>query len=839
MWIFGQETACSSNQHNINMTKSRNPRESIYHVTMPPSSYPSASPYAALSKYFAKLVRLRVITRSILKQLLYVQSGIPPPDLSKVKYRHHTSHVTLRLNDKGGVESDFTDSEDSETESSSSFTSRDCFSEPEANGNGKIARQDAMDHGSKRSLTSVGSSCVSNPFGYIRYYNDPSRSDDNSSDKLLPGGIHVTDCTHERFQGIKEFDEQLSPEVQSDQCPVIRILPDNSVDNNASENVKMPLAFVNQYSENSDNSSFECGSSKPYMACEDLVNLDQNMAMESMGSSVFSHVKPLRQSCPTKFVADRFNDSSLTSVCTPGWQSCNDNLLSKPEDNSDDRKHKIKVKSKAYHDSINFSDSNKTFEVEEHFDQSVFHSLDPPNSTINQLTTSESVCSDMSQEAVKMIIEPPLMFQNVIEVEKATVNLRRSGFENHSLNSDKKIRRSTAKGSDASQYADSPVPPVIMRTKKKVSESRQCVSCHYATQSVNDIDSMPNCACCNRSRCHSPRSSDSGVAGSCNMASPEIHHRGDSLYSPGETRSLNESSYPKTLYHDYSMSTGEISKLNYARNKLTLSEIEAANFEAQCPCTSPFSTPRTSCQPSITSENVSIGNIDSANTSVTSSIHNSIPYPSNVRKVKKHTDCKKNPSNYEKPQLCRKPSKHNEDAKNVRQAVNHGWSTPDVSILTQAKPSNHYHMRIYREISIPKYDEGHADGQRLSRNTTIQRKDSRDVRSPSQGSSSHCDRRVRSRSEDLAKKYSISTNAQTGHVVYRSDLYAHWWMKAKLPISVITPGKDNFSQALCCYFNTYNIFIADCKCLLMLCNLNSNGLHRDIQCLCMFDHPCL
>lgn len=705
---------------------------------MPPSTYPSASPYAALSKYFAKLIRLRIITRALLKELLYTQHG-DSVDFSDVKYRHrHRSQMTLRINKHGGLDSSDSDSEtdsDSEEDGSSSADEYFLIGPSTDHNNGKMQRQNAMD---KSSFSSEASGCSNNAFDYKIYHNSASKEsglNENSS---------PIDCTHEIFQGVDQLRREMSTD-SNETYPKIRISKNPSSEDSGNT-TRAPLGTVLQYSECSDNSSFECGKSRAYMACEDLVNLDQNLIIETMGHKPYNNYNPMRQSCPTKFVANKFNVSSMTAVCTPGWQFSSEHALSKESDTSQDDKIVIR---KSPSQTKRQSSCDCSDAIEHSISSEIIQNLAPPDYSISN---SESTSSDMSQETVinKIIIDPPPMFRNDENINSTP---RISSFEKHLLNSDKILRKSTK--SLEHSVKESSLPLAVMRMIDKTTVTRQCVSCHIPVSLPDCSPEQTNCDCCNHSRCHTPRSSDSGVAGSCNLASPEFPHRIDSLYSHCDTQSLNEKAYNKSLHNDYSMSTGDLNRFNEGR----ISDLDAAKFEEQCPITSPFSTPRTSSQPiSITSENRITGVLDSTETVVTHSCSQSIPCPSQ-----------------DKPKLYRKPSRHNTDPRNVRHIFSHGYSTPNISVLP--KQSNHYHLRIYREEPSPSV--------RPSRQRAAEAP-SASSRSP-RNEITRKEKRIRSKSEDLEKKYNFS---RAEHVIYRSDLYAHWWMKAKLPITVIASGKD-------------------------------------------------
>lgn len=347
-------------------------------------------------------------------------------------------------------------------------------------------------------------------------------------------------------------------------------------------------------------------------------------------------------------------------------------------------------------------------------------------------------------------------------------------FRKHSLNSDKRIRRSMSRS---------------MVETENYHRSEDARMHRMSSQSENH-KMHKKCECCNRSVCPSPRSSDSGVVGSCNLASPELNMH---EYSQSSGNTGNDSDN-----HDKSSenSKGSLTNLSQGsfdadhRKKVTLSEIEAATYEDQCRCTSPFgSTARTSCVTSVTSEN-SLDVMDSSSMNVTSTF---TAVPTVPTTQIKRTSIRRNIERYvpeiklkpePPPRVYRKPSTHIEIPKNVRQPIPCQWST--LNITERTKPSLHYHMRIYRET--PEIN----NIQRQSRANAPRNRDLFNKENAQSIDTSNAQmRKTRSRSEDLSKVQKGLAEAQSGFVVYRSDLYAHWWMKAKLPITVVTDsGKD-------------------------------------------------
>lgn len=276
-----------------------------------------------------------------------------------------------------------------------------------------------------------------------------------------------------------------------------------------------------QASENSEASS--CITPKPFGACEDLVHLDGSIVGDSL--RVPSQYVPLeRQSCPTKLVGNKFNASSLTTIYIPPWSNSDTNISCKA--NFDLGPENDDASSTATHSS----------------------SLELP---LNTLPLPDKVVAELlynfdSEESdtpsAKTVIKPPSEFQE-----------GNAQFRKHSIT--KPRRRSSIQ-----------INPQDLNGAKP---ARRCVSSKYLRMSPS------YCRGC--IECHSPRSSDSGMAGSCTLNSPT-------------------------------------SVQDMPNRAITLSELEARDFESQCPCTSPFgSTPRTSCQPSVSGSN-------SVRTSVTSSL---------------------------------------------------------------------------------------------------------------------------------------------------------------------------------------------------------------------------
>ncbi|KAM3964702.1 rho-type guanine nucleotide exchange factor [Aphomia sociella] len=690
------------------LTSINSSRRSLYHVTLPPPSYPSASPYYSLTKYFARLVKKKVITRRMLRKLLHERTWAKAFELSGLPVmRRHKNHIRLRIENDGivGTETECSDSDESdrETDTTESYTMSSCTDIDTASSS-KILRQNAMDNTSTRTASSDCSSCGSN-FGYVRYFDNTADMHFDSHQREIKG-----DCTKNLFQSITRINEVHN---------AMNVIEPHSTLQGHKDNCRP----IFQHSESTENSSFEV---RPYMACEDLVNMDQNTQIDTLGSEDVDFI-PTRRSFP---------NYSAKNFVPKLWKST-DESHSREELDSDD---------------------SKLIEL--------VYNLSPPSP--KQLRGYSAIDS--------IIIDPPPMFRNEDDDMKViNVNLNtKIPFRKHSLNSDKRIRRSVSRSM------------VETESFNKNDETRvQRMSSQSENNKVHK-----KCECCNRSLCPSPRSSDSGVVGSCNLTSPDLNMPDYS--SSGNTGHDSDNQDKNADLKDSLTSMSEGTYDSERRKKLTLSEIEAANFEDQCRCTSPFgSTARTSCVTSVTSES-SLDVMDSSNANVTSTFVANPPVPSPQIK---RTSIRRNIDNYiplikqkpdPPPRIYRKPSTHLELPKNVRQPLPCQWST--LNITERTKPSLHYHMRIFREN--PESNNGRQSRMDSTRN--------RDVFN---GENKHRDetvlaqsRKTRSRSEDLSKLQKGLTEAQTGFVVYRSDLYAHWWMKAKLPITVVTDSDGHERQ---------------------------------------------
>lgn len=603
-----------------------------YKFVLPNLSYPSAAPYANLNKYYRKLVKNRTITSRFMKKLLYPEYLKKKVDLSEVKRRRHKTEFVLIPNSLSRRASIIECDSDTDSSSNTNSISDDDY--------GKFYRKNNIEIESSTSSGSKHSSSSSNPFGYIRYYNPQT-------------GQQREETKYESFVDYGEVSTPINV-LETEQPTKSSVVLTSTA----------KVQLVHQTSETSEVSSIL--EPKPYMACEDLVNLDSD-------TKISTSIKKLsppssRQSLPTKFVANKFNDNNLTTVYVPPWQSSSD--INIPMRSTFLPKISEQVSS---------SSSSTTNTTHSSSLDLAINPVPLPDTILAELlynfdqsNTPEEETS-MSKISSKTVIKPPTMFCN---------------------SEDKDIQKNVFKRRSSIQMNPANVE------EQKFNPLRRCIS--YQLVQVEDPlpgSSHQTCCTCMEACDSSRRSSDSGMAGSCSLNSPE--------FPPTDYADKRRSCESLNLYNinDY----GDLSSLG--SNIVSFSELEASKFESQCQCTSPFgSTPRTSCQPSI-SENVFTGSRDS----VQNAIHDvsTIPTPPTWESINQI---------HSKLMQIRAQS-INLKKKRCPSSMGNGKISQSVDCILD-DPKNIEHIK-----------------------TTEQNK--------------------------------------TQNEIYKSGLYAHWWLKAKIPPEVV------------------------------------------------------
>ncbi|KAF5287117.1 hypothetical protein FQR65_LT12340 [Abscondita terminalis] len=507
-----------------------------YKPILPTQTYPSAAPYANLSKYYRKLIKERTINKRLMKKLLYPEYVSKKFDISLVKKRRHRTECVLIQKDSYRRMSIINCDSDSSF-SVNSDSSSDSSNDKSIN---IFYKRDRSENNS--SDDSKNSSSSSNPFGYIRYYN-PQTGEQREETK---------------YESVIDYGEiNTKPSAALSNTPT-------KLSVTLTSTAKVEL--VHQNSEASEASSVM--EPKPYMACENLLRLDSDTIMDMNFKK--TQVPRSRQSLPTKFVANKFNENSMTTIYIPPWQSSSDtNLI---------------CRSALFHDmKQNSEEKSSTTTHSSSLDLAV-NPVPLPDRVLAELLYNFDADSSTSEGVIK----PPSMFRNT----QNTVDFQGA----------KPKRRSSIQ-----------MNPKYDTAPSNLGQLRRCVSYQLVqlADPSSSISYVPCCRCLEASNASS-RSSDSGMAGSCTLNSPD--------FPMNECPSEKRRSCDSLNYH---VNYGDLSSIG--SNVISFSEAEAEKFESQCQCTSPFgSTPRTSCQPSM-SESIVTGTRGSLHTPLTDI--SSIPTP--------------------------------------------------------------------------------------------------------------------------------------------------------------------------------------------------------------------
>ncbi|KAJ4441738.1 hypothetical protein ANN_11596 [Periplaneta americana] len=272
------------------------------HVSLPP-----ASPYSELTAFFAELVQRGVITRKVLKRLLYAQfkeDGVGVNILGvKVRRSHKVECVIFPTRVSMGtytvkqtwlkssvteLDSDEEEEDDAEGDGSSSDTATNSScslqgADASKRKSGHLERQNAVDLDSDEDKSSL-SSCASNPFGFIHYYSPKCAGIERSIEGFVDG----------RDAGLTEVcSESLS--TKGSDLPGNRIsTKQNSKDSKYSSSLSVSCNKKDSKSpgliaaQQSSESSFERTSahrSFPVGVCEDLTQLDDSNYSSSLSVS--------------------------------------------------------------------------------------------------------------------------------------------------------------------------------------------------------------------------------------------------------------------------------------------------------------------------------------------------------------------------------------------------------------------------------------------------------------------------------------------------------------------------------------------------------------------------
>ncbi|KAH8412647.1 hypothetical protein KR009_003989 [Drosophila setifemur] len=477
--------------------------------TLPPSNYPPTAPYANLSAHFARLVRAGGLRSVIVKMLLYPQAR-QSIDLKRIALRKRRCHkASTKLKDLNA------DQESGQSE----LERQDAIELPTDSESYDDDFEDGFLH-----------SCDSDPFEYVQFYQN-KRTDSmcNSSGTFVDHGRHCSSINLIKLDSL-DTDEVLAQNVLKKESLVIgsralRALARKSTTRNSSVHTSTatlelglggsftncveeePVKWAKLQQQSSDASSKYAGRlGGAFTACENLASMPYDLSREA---SVQEPPTPLpaspteRHSMPTIFVGNRFNLSKNTEVYVPNWKDRQDMQMQSVDAEQEEELHSS--------------------------------SIDLP-----------AACRTAPDK-----LQAELLY-NFEEALQSPLKLQRDAtpFPGHNLNSDKRVSHKSdspstgnLKGEPNPATRSSSTTELCIDTASKKRNPppersresiRRCISYQFLQMSDRqrpppppaprrdpDLHLDTKCRCCESSQCPSPRSSDSGMAGSCTITSPD------------------------------------------------------------------------------------------------------------------------------------------------------------------------------------------------------------------------------------------------------------------------------------------------------------------------------
>ncbi|KAL7741260.1 hypothetical protein ACLKA6_015145 [Drosophila palustris] len=497
-----------------------------FRITLPPSNYPPTAPYANLSAHFARLVKAGRLRTAIVKMLLYPQAR-QSIDLKRIalrKKRCHKATAKLLRDINANVEETTTTSSQSELER------QDAFELPT---DSESFEDDYADDDDDDYLRS----CNSDPFEYVKFYqNRPADSMCNSTGTFVDHGArqrHSSSINLIKLDSLDADELLVQHELKKESLVIgsraLRALARKSTERNSSVHTSTatinlggssitnfveedeledepPSSMVTHQSATLQQQSSDASSmygarlGGAFMACENLANMHDDLSL-SRGQTkpVNEATAPQlagspteRHSMPSIFVGNRFNGGADTEVYVPTWrerhetqnQSVDATILSnEQEDCVHSSSMDLPAACRTAPDQLQAELLYNYEESVKQQDQRVSHKSDSPST--GNARNEPAIRSSSSNE---LCIEA------------------KGGKRQPSDNQRDSIRRCISYQFLQMNNRPAPATPAPSTT----------------TPGKRDqLHGDCKCRCCENSQCPSPRSSDSGMAGSCTIASPD------------------------------------------------------------------------------------------------------------------------------------------------------------------------------------------------------------------------------------------------------------------------------------------------------------------------------
>ncbi|KRF81932.1 uncharacterized protein RtGEF isoform X1 [Drosophila virilis] len=502
-------------------------------LTLPPSNYPPTAPYANLSAHFARLVRAGRLRSAIVKMLLYPQAR-QSIDLKRIalrKKRCHKATAKLLKDINANVqESELerqdafelpTDSESYDDEYDDEYL-RSCNSDPfeyvrfyqnrpaasTCNSTGtfvdhgkqrhsssiNLIKLDSLDadellvqHELKKESLVIGSKALR---ALARKSTERNSSVHTSTATINLGGSSITNCLEEELEG--ELEEEQRLELQS-----------------------QPSTLQQQSSDASSLYGARLGGA--FTACENLASIHDDLSQTQLvkrppaAAAAASAAQLLpgspteRHSMPSIFVGNRFNRCTDTEVYVPSWrerqeqqqnQSVDAQLLDEPTENECVHSSTMDLPAAC----LNAPDQLQA-ELLYNYDQAVVTSTEQQQQQPRASHKSDSPSTGNTRD------EPAARSSSSNEL-----CIDASGGRQRDSKRDS-IRRCISYQYLQMNPNAAPAPTPAPRPPPPAGRGQQ--------QPQPALHGPCKCRCCESSQCPSPRSSDSGMAGSCTIASPD------------------------------------------------------------------------------------------------------------------------------------------------------------------------------------------------------------------------------------------------------------------------------------------------------------------------------
>lgn len=477
-----------------------------YRITYPPKNYPSTAPYNSLSNHFRSLVKSGLVQRFVIKALLYPELfKRVSRQLVRLRRNQHRSATSRRrqsiCSSSEISASDYTSTEACETSASSSIGFIHGFQSQKPN-------YSIRSH--TTSIEGIAIDCTKEIFAEANRAMHSNEQEfetvtvTRGSDGSLLFTHESNDCDIESRDSLKYYSKPVKVVLERRPTKVDSLIHTTTAQmiigsrRTADKDDNRPMSKGSP-SEKSILSEYQQRSIRGNMGFEDLVNLDESIEITNLKASKIDE----RHSMPPLFVGNRFNCSSLTEVFIPSYRT---DSVERDNQSAND----------LFNDDTEPKANQRISAASTHSSSVDIPPIVPaPDQLSIELLYNPNGSPTGSNIEHHLVLKPPSMFdaRKTLSREPSPINRSR--------------------GSSKQRPTISPQLKLIHQ-----SGTRKCTTC---TQSP----------------CASQRSSDSGMAGSCTISSPDApiiipetdFNQLDGNLLPGIERRLNGLMHSRTIHN--------------------------------------------------------------------------------------------------------------------------------------------------------------------------------------------------------------------------------------------------------------------------------------------------